>query len=220
MRKILLGFVVAAILGTATAREPLQGAFSLTLADGAVVGVGELEEGKLKLKLLEGSGSFDGTLVFETESGPVAYEVTVGADGSLYVWDLLLDVTNSVRASGGEVEVEYEDAVEAEVSSEEEAAAEAEQEAAEAAEEEAERAAEDAEEAAEEAAEAAEEAEEAAERAAEEAERAAEEAEEAAERAAEEAEEQEEANEVEDEEEEEEEVAVEDEEEEEDDRDD
>ena len=175
MRKLLITFVAAMLLGGASALElPFQGNFVL-MADGVVVGTGELDESGLEVRLADGTLGFDGVLVVLGDDGVmVEYQVSVGADGSVMLWDSLTDLNRAVIDAGGEVRVSF-DLEDKDVANANEDLLEAAEDAAEALEDAAERAAEEAEEALEREAEQAErDAEEAAEAAEEAAERAAE----------------------------------------------
>lgn len=156
MRKFVIMLVAVMLLGGASALElPFQGDFVLTV-DGVVVGTGELDEGKLKIQLADGTLGFDGVLVVVGDDGVVMeYEVSVGADGSVLLWGSLVDLNQAVIDAGGEVHVEY-DLEDTDVEDANEDLLEATEEAAEALEDAAERAAEEAQDALEHAAEQAE----------------------------------------------------------------
>lgn len=203
MRKGILAFVLGlCVWGSAVAADLPEGELVVTLADGTIVGVGELEDGGLELELLAGTSGFVTFTVTGDDGAAVSFEVALGEDGSLVLVESFEDLAGTIAAAGGEVEVSFEEAAEFEAIAAEAGDGPAHATGLDRADEKASenaaeglaraRAARDGDATTENEAEEAEEADEAAEeaeRAAEEAERAAEEAEEAAERAAEEAEE-------------------------------
>jgi hypothetical protein len=118
MRKLLTALILAIGLTTALAIElPSNTSLTLISSNGAVVGVGELEEGELELDLL---ADFTGLVTFtsvDAEGNVIVLDATVTEGGKVTLIDTatleFFGLEEVVAALGGQVEISFEDDLDA-----------------------------------------------------------------------------------------------------------
>ena len=106
MRKSIVVTLLALLVGLGMALEvPDPSEVTATDGSGAVVGVGEFEEGSLELVLSEEAAGFL-TLTFSPEEGDaVTVEVMVSDEGELLLADTLTSLVDEIEAAGGTAEL-------------------------------------------------------------------------------------------------------------------
>jgi hypothetical protein len=118
MHKVLAVLILAIGLTTALAIElPLQGSLTLISSAGEVVGVGEFEDGELELELL---ADFAGLVTFtsvDAEGNVVVFDASVAEGGVVTLIDTVtlefVGLGEAVAAVGGEIEISFEDELDA-----------------------------------------------------------------------------------------------------------
>jgi hypothetical protein len=118
MRKLLTALILAIGLTTASAIElPSNTSLTLISSNGAVVGVGELEDGELELDLL---ADFTGLVTFtsvDAEGNVIVLDATVAEGGKVTLIDTatleFFGLEEVVAALGGQVEISFEDDLDA-----------------------------------------------------------------------------------------------------------
>lgn len=106
------------ILGTALAIEfPASAQLTFISSDGTVVAAGDMDEGDLSLDVLADFSGFVTIAGVDQEGNVVTFEATVEADGTITVLDMdsfeFVDLEQSVAAAGGQVDISYEETIEA-----------------------------------------------------------------------------------------------------------
>lgn len=112
--KRTLGILLATVLlGTAAAVE-FQGEGDLVItADGAVVGVGEFENGNVELELLAGFTGFATITVVDEFGVEQSTEVTIDEEAKVVLSETLEELRTVVVDGGGELTVKVEESLEA-----------------------------------------------------------------------------------------------------------
>lgn len=118
MIKTFATLVLALVLAPAFAIElPSSATLFFTTDGGAVVAVGELDEGNLSLDLLAGFSGFVTITGVDGDGNVVTFEATVDVDGTVTILDMasfeFVDFAHSVTVAGGEVDISFEESIEA-----------------------------------------------------------------------------------------------------------